>query len=223
MGVTQKELRSLVRLRFVKAAEYHARGVVHFHAIIRLDGSTDDDSFAPLPPGRPIFSRPPSKPRLRPPRSPPRLAAPALPSWSASAPRPIPRSTSVPVWHRAPPAGASRADHPQPRRRTRPAGPLAASRRSWDVSCRSREPFRGAARSQHGLGARPAARRLGAQRRRRSLPFREQPPDGRGDLTRTAHPDLVVSRAAEAWQERGPEPFLWLIIKPRPGDRGAGG
>jgi len=39
MGVTQKELRSLVRLRFVKVAEYQARGVVHFHAIIRLDAN----------------------------------------------------------------------------------------------------------------------------------------------------------------------------------------
>jgi hypothetical protein len=50
MAVTQKELRSLVRLRFVKVAEYQARGVVHFHAIIRLDGDTGDDSYAP-PPG----------------------------------------------------------------------------------------------------------------------------------------------------------------------------
>jgi hypothetical protein len=50
MAVTQKELRSLVRLRFVKVAEYQARGVVHFHAIIRLDGYTGDDTYAP-PPG----------------------------------------------------------------------------------------------------------------------------------------------------------------------------
>src|SRR6202050_5347357 len=50
MGVTQKDLRSLVRLRFVKVAEYQARGVVHFHAIIRLDAKTADDSYAPPPP-----------------------------------------------------------------------------------------------------------------------------------------------------------------------------
>lgn len=50
MGTTQKELRSLVGLRFVKVAEYQARGVVHFHAIIRLDGWTGDDSYAPPPP-----------------------------------------------------------------------------------------------------------------------------------------------------------------------------
>jgi hypothetical protein len=49
MGVTQKELRSLVRLRFVKVAEYQARGVVHFHAIIRLDASTDDGSYTSPP------------------------------------------------------------------------------------------------------------------------------------------------------------------------------
>jgi hypothetical protein len=49
MGVTQKELRSLVRLRFVKVAEYQARGVVHFHAIIRIDANTDDDTYAPPP------------------------------------------------------------------------------------------------------------------------------------------------------------------------------
>ncbi|HUN33752.1 MAG TPA: replication initiator, partial [Trebonia sp.] len=50
MGVSQRELRSLVRLRFVKVAEYQARGVVHFHAIIRLDGWADDDSYQPPPP-----------------------------------------------------------------------------------------------------------------------------------------------------------------------------
>jgi len=36
-GITQKALRSAVRIRFVKVAEYQARGIVHFHAIIRLD------------------------------------------------------------------------------------------------------------------------------------------------------------------------------------------
>ena len=51
-GVTQKELRSLVRLRFVKVAEYQARGVVHFHALIRLDAATDDDEVYAPPPAR---------------------------------------------------------------------------------------------------------------------------------------------------------------------------
>ena len=36
-GITRKTLFSQVRIRFVKVAEYQARGVVHFHAVIRLD------------------------------------------------------------------------------------------------------------------------------------------------------------------------------------------
>ncbi len=36
-GLSQRRLRALVRVRYVKVAEYQARGVVHFHAIIRLD------------------------------------------------------------------------------------------------------------------------------------------------------------------------------------------
>jgi hypothetical protein len=41
-GLTQKRLRALVRVRYVKVAEYQARGVVHFHAVIRLDAPGDD-------------------------------------------------------------------------------------------------------------------------------------------------------------------------------------
>jgi hypothetical protein len=41
-GVTQKELRAVLRIRYVKVAEYQARGVVHFHAVIRLDAPGDD-------------------------------------------------------------------------------------------------------------------------------------------------------------------------------------
>lgn len=40
-GLTQKEFRELVKVRFVKVAEYQARGVVHFHALIRLDAAPD--------------------------------------------------------------------------------------------------------------------------------------------------------------------------------------
>jgi hypothetical protein len=47
-GVTQKTLRSQVRIRFVKVAEYQARGVVHFHAVIRLDAAGED--YQPPPP-----------------------------------------------------------------------------------------------------------------------------------------------------------------------------
>ena len=48
-GITQKTLRSMVRIRFVKVAEYQARGLVHFHAIIRLDAPGED--YQPPPPG----------------------------------------------------------------------------------------------------------------------------------------------------------------------------
>ena len=41
-GVTQNTLRGQLRTRFVKAAEYQARGVVHFHAVIRLDAPGED-------------------------------------------------------------------------------------------------------------------------------------------------------------------------------------
>ena len=49
LGMTQKDLRALVRIRFVKVAEYQARGVVHFHAVIRLDAPGED--YQPPPPG----------------------------------------------------------------------------------------------------------------------------------------------------------------------------
>ena len=41
-GITQKQLRQQVRVRFVKVAEYQARGVVHYHAVVRLDASGPD-------------------------------------------------------------------------------------------------------------------------------------------------------------------------------------
>ncbi len=49
LGITHKRLRTLVRIRYVKVAEYQARGVVHFHAVIRLDAPGDD--YRPPPPG----------------------------------------------------------------------------------------------------------------------------------------------------------------------------
>jgi len=36
-GMTQKQLRGLVRVSYVKVAEYQRRGLVHLHAVIRLD------------------------------------------------------------------------------------------------------------------------------------------------------------------------------------------
>src|SRR5271170_7451869 len=41
-GVTVTRFRASVRIRYVKVAEYQARGVVHFHAVIRLDASGQD-------------------------------------------------------------------------------------------------------------------------------------------------------------------------------------
>jgi hypothetical protein len=39
-GLTEEQLRRLVRVSFAKVAEYQRRGAVHFHAIIRLDAAT---------------------------------------------------------------------------------------------------------------------------------------------------------------------------------------
>jgi hypothetical protein len=45
----RSELGRRCRLSFVKVAEFQRRGVVHFHALIRLDGPGDD--FAASRPG----------------------------------------------------------------------------------------------------------------------------------------------------------------------------
>jgi hypothetical protein len=49
LGVTQKQARRVVRVSFAKVGEYQARGVIHFHAIIRLDGAPTDDGQYPPP------------------------------------------------------------------------------------------------------------------------------------------------------------------------------
>jgi hypothetical protein len=41
VGLSEGELRRLVRVSFAKVAEYQRRGAVHFHAIFRLDAATD--------------------------------------------------------------------------------------------------------------------------------------------------------------------------------------
>ncbi len=46
-GITQKQLHALARVRYVKVAEYQARGVVHFHAVIRLDAP--GENYQPPP------------------------------------------------------------------------------------------------------------------------------------------------------------------------------
>jgi hypothetical protein len=40
-GMTEAELRGVIRISFAKVAEYQKRGAVHFHAIIRLDAASD--------------------------------------------------------------------------------------------------------------------------------------------------------------------------------------
>ena len=46
-GDTATAFRASVRIRYVKVAEYQARGVVHFHAVIRLDAT--GDGYQPPP------------------------------------------------------------------------------------------------------------------------------------------------------------------------------
>ncbi|MEV7238968.1 replication initiator [Streptomyces sp. NPDC051020] len=48
LGMTQKAARAALRVSFAKVAEYQKRGLVHFHAVIRLDGP--DGSTQPPPP-----------------------------------------------------------------------------------------------------------------------------------------------------------------------------
>jgi hypothetical protein len=40
LGLTTAQLRKLVRVSYVKVAEFQRRGAVHFHAIVRLDAAT---------------------------------------------------------------------------------------------------------------------------------------------------------------------------------------
>ena len=47
VGLTQKALRDQVSARFVKVAEYQVRGIVHYHAVIRLDAPGPDHQPPP--------------------------------------------------------------------------------------------------------------------------------------------------------------------------------
>ncbi len=47
-GLTNKALAAQVRVSYAKVAEYQRRGVVHFHAIIRLDGPTGPTTAPPV-------------------------------------------------------------------------------------------------------------------------------------------------------------------------------
>ncbi|MCZ4603464.1 replication initiation protein [Streptomyces sp. Lzd4kr] len=46
-GLTQRTFRDYARISFAKVAEYQKRGVVHFHAVIRLDGPEGGDTSPP--------------------------------------------------------------------------------------------------------------------------------------------------------------------------------
>jgi hypothetical protein len=47
-GIAQSKLRDHVRVSFAKVAEYQARGAVHFHAVVRLDGPDGPDIDPPV-------------------------------------------------------------------------------------------------------------------------------------------------------------------------------
>jgi hypothetical protein len=55
-GLTEGELRRLMRISFAKVAEYQKRGAVHFHAIIRLDAATNCGCTACVAPPRAEFT-----------------------------------------------------------------------------------------------------------------------------------------------------------------------
>ncbi len=51
LGVTETKLRKSATVQYAKVAEYQRRGLIHFHALIRLDGPATDQGFASAPEG----------------------------------------------------------------------------------------------------------------------------------------------------------------------------
>ena len=49
LGVPASRLAEVATVQYAKVAEYQLRGVVHFHALVRLDGPKTPDGFAPAP------------------------------------------------------------------------------------------------------------------------------------------------------------------------------
>jgi hypothetical protein len=49
LGVPATRLGDVATVQYAKVAEYQRRGVIHFHALIRLDGHTTRHGFAPAP------------------------------------------------------------------------------------------------------------------------------------------------------------------------------
>lgn len=56
LGLTQKRLRQLVRIAYVKVAEYQARGLVHLHVVIRIDRAMPDYRKTEIRPPDPRFT-----------------------------------------------------------------------------------------------------------------------------------------------------------------------
>ena len=49
LGVPETRLAQLATVQYAKVAEYQRRGVIHFHALVRLDGPRSPTGFAPAP------------------------------------------------------------------------------------------------------------------------------------------------------------------------------
>ena len=49
LGLSETAARKLVRVQFAKVAEFQRRGVIHFHALLRLDGPPADGDDYPAP------------------------------------------------------------------------------------------------------------------------------------------------------------------------------
>ena len=49
LGLSEAATRGRVRVQFAKVAEFQRSGVIHFHALVRLDGAPTDDDFYPAP------------------------------------------------------------------------------------------------------------------------------------------------------------------------------
>jgi hypothetical protein len=56
LGITQKRLRQLARISYVKVAEYQARGLVHLHVVIRIDRAMSDYRREEIRPPDPRFT-----------------------------------------------------------------------------------------------------------------------------------------------------------------------
>jgi hypothetical protein len=49
LGISVHRLAKIATVQFAKVAEYQLRGLIHFHALARLDGPKTDGGFAPAP------------------------------------------------------------------------------------------------------------------------------------------------------------------------------